>query len=155
MNKFEIDAAFDMDDQSGASGAIIRDCHGVFVAASCRVITHMNSASMAGALAMQYGLELANSIGRGAIEVESDALEVIQYCTGEERMWNEATAIYANCLSTAGSIGKVDFVYCLRDCKKAAHSIARYCFNSKISCNWVDDPPSFIAQTLIDDVTII
>jgi hypothetical protein len=155
MNKFEIDATFDMDDQSGASGAIIRDCPGVFVAASCRVITHMNSASMAEALAMQYGLELANSIGRGAIEVESDALEVIQYCTGEERMWNKATAIYANCLSTAGSIGKVDFVYCLRDCNKAAHSIARYCFNLKNSCNWVDDPPSFIAQTLIDDVTII
>jgi hypothetical protein len=96
-----------------------------------------------------------NSIGCGAIEVESDALEVIQYCTGEERMWNEATAIYANFLSIAGSIGKVDFVHCLRDCNKAAHSIARYCFNSKISCNWVDDPPSFIAQTLIDDVTII
>ncbi|KAM0911674.1 hypothetical protein ACQ4PT_013292 [Festuca glaucescens] len=65
---------------------------------------------MAEAIAMQYGLELvANLIDCHAIEAESDNEEVIEYCAGEERMFNDATAIYAECITQAGFIGKVIF----------------------------------------------
>jgi hypothetical protein len=33
--------------------------------------------------------------------------------------------------------------------------MARNCFNSSNSCTWVDEPPSFILQLLLDDVTLV
>ena len=153
--KLNVDAAYNEDERACASGAIIRDNMGGFVAASVLYIPHMSSASMAEAIVMKHGLELANFIGCNAIEAESDSLEVVQNCSGEEQIWNDATAVYAECFTLAASIGKVEFKHCKRDCNKAAHEIARNDFLSKLSCNWVDEPPSFILQTLIDDVTII
>jgi ribonuclease HI len=99
---------------------------------------------MAEALAMLHGLNLANSLGYTAIEAESDSLEVIHLCAGEARIWNEATAIYADIMAKAGLIAKVEFTYCRREINTVAHGLARDCFNSRISCNWVEEPPSFL-----------
>jgi hypothetical protein len=49
--------------------------------------------------------------------------------SGEERIWNEATAIYADVVTHAGYIGKVEFKHCGRDMNKATHEIARECFS--------------------------
>jgi hypothetical protein len=73
--------------------------------------------------------------------------------TLEERIWNEATAVYADILNQASMIGNVEFTHCGRDINSVAHEIARECFLSQISCNWVEEPPSFPLQTLLDDVT--
>ena len=59
-------------------------------------------------------------------------------------MWIEATAIYADCLITPGLIGKEYFNHHARETKNANDVIARSCFNSTLSCNWVDDTPSFL-----------
>jgi hypothetical protein len=64
-------------------------------------------------------------------------------------------AIHADILVQAGGIGKVEFMHCGRDANKAAHEIARNRLNSSISCNWVVEPPSFILQILLNDVTIV
>jgi ribonuclease HI len=153
--KLNVDAAFSLEDQVGASGAIIRDSHGGFLAANSIFIRHVTSAAMAEALAMRNGLLLANTRGFSAVEAESDSSEVIQYCSGNERFWNEATAIYADIVTQAGYIGNVEFKKCGRDMNKVAHEIAWECFSTRLSCNWVDEPPSFLAQALLDDVTIV
>jgi ribonuclease HI len=153
--KLNVDAAFNEDDQAGASGAIIRDSTGAFVAASSKFIPHVATAGMAEALAMCHGLELAVSIGANALEAQSDSTEVIYYCLGQERMWNEATAVYADCLENAGIIGKVEFTHCSRDVNMVAHEIARSCLISKISCNWVDEPPSFILERIVNDLIVL
>jgi ribonuclease HI len=36
-------------------------------------------------MAVLYGLNLSKNMGFSAVEVESDSLEVVQYCTGVER----------------------------------------------------------------------
>jgi hypothetical protein len=63
--------------------------------------------------------------------------------------------VYAEILSQAANIVKVDFKYCVRVTNIAAHELARNSFSLKSSCNWVDKSPSFLRQTLLDDVTII
>ena len=52
-------------------------------------------------------------------------------------------------------IGKVKFKHCPRSANGVAHELARKCYVSNFSCNWVDEPPSFILDKLIDDVTIV
>jgi hypothetical protein len=62
---------------------------------------------MAEALATQYGLQVAVSMGANDIETESTySMEVIHYCSGQEQIWNEAMQVYADC---GGVIGKVEF----------------------------------------------
>jgi hypothetical protein len=61
---------------------------------------------------------------------KTDFLEVIQLCSGEERIWNEATAVYADILNQASMIGNVKFTHCGRDFNIVAHEIARECFSS-------------------------
>jgi hypothetical protein len=106
-------------------------------------------------MAMQDGLRLAIQSGCNLVEAESDCMEVIQYCSGENQMWNDTIAIYADCLEKAGIIGKVEFKFCPREINNVAHSIARSCFSSKSDCTWVDEPPSFLLQPLLHDVTIL
>jgi hypothetical protein len=79
--------AFVAEELAGASGEIIRNNQGVFVAASSSFIPHVSSPAMAEALAMLHGLLFAHSLGYQDIVVESD-LEVINMCWGQERIWN-------------------------------------------------------------------
>jgi ribonuclease HI len=117
-------------------------------------LEHVESASTAEAIAMRDGLELAKNLGCNAVQVESDSMEVINACTGEEMWWSSAAAIYAECVDSISVIGKVTFKHCSRETNKVAHYLARFSFDSKISCNWVDEPPSCILSKL-DDVTIV
>jgi hypothetical protein len=36
---------------------------------------------------------------------------------------------------------------------EVAHEISRFCFPPRSSCNWVDEPTSFLLEKLINDVT--
>jgi ribonuclease HI len=153
--KLNVDAAFSIETQSGAIGAVIHDCQGNFVAAINEFILHVYSAAMAEAMAMLHGLSLVNQIGCSSVEVESDSIEVIQISTGENRMWNEASAIYSDILAQAANIGTVEFSHCRRDTNTVAHDLARDSFISRSCCNWIDDPPSFILLALLNDVTVL
>jgi ribonuclease HI len=123
--KLNVDAPFGVDDMSGVVGAVIRDAHGNFVIASSKFLQNVSSPAMVEAQAMLQGLELANSIGCNALEAESDSIEVITYCSGEVEMWNEATAVYADCITMTSMIGKVEYKHCSRETNEVAHLIAR------------------------------
>jgi hypothetical protein len=64
-------------------------------------------------------------------------------------------AIFTECMASVAAIGKVEFKHCPREINVVAHTLARYCFESKIFCNWVDEPPSCIMSKLLDDVTVV
>jgi hypothetical protein len=61
-------------------------------------------------MATKSWLELANSIGCHAIQVDSDSLEVINICSGVGRFWNEATTIYVDCEHYYDQEGRIQTV---------------------------------------------
>jgi hypothetical protein len=101
------------------------------------------------------GLELALEIGCNRLVAESDSFETIEACTGETRWWNESSAIFAECVDMIPFIGTISFKFCLREANQVVHEIARFCFSTNVSCNWVYEPPSFIFDSLINDVTVL
>ena len=117
-------------------------------------IPHVSTVMMAEAIAMKEGLALANRLGYNVVEAESDSTDVIEACKGGEIWWNEAAAIFADCVDYATSIGTVFFKHCPRETTEVAHTIARHSFNHKISCNWVDEPPGFMLDALLNDVIL-
>jgi ribonuclease HI len=153
--KLNTDASFYADSSAGSAGAIIRDYEGSFVAASCRPLSYVASAMMAEAIAMKEGLELAQNLGCNRLIAESDSTETIEACSGESRWWNESTAIYADCIDISSAIGNVSFSFCPREANQVAHEIAKFGYIHNQNCNWVDEPPSFILDRLVNDVTIL
>jgi ribonuclease HI len=149
------DASFHGDSCAGSAGAIIRDCDGSFIAASCWSIPFVSSAVMAKAIAMKEGMELAQNLGCNRLIAESDSTDTIKACSGEFRWWNESTAIYADCIDISSAIGNVSFSFCPREANQVAHEIAKFGYIHNQNCNWVDEPPSFILDRLVNDVTVL
>jgi ribonuclease HI len=151
--KLNVDASFYVDSASGATGAVLRDFHGDFIAASTTYLRHVASPMMAEAIAMREGLSLANRIGCSNVIAESDSTEVIQACTGEQSWWNESAAIFADCVDLASNLETISFKYCRREANEVAHELARFCFINTSSYIWDGDPPSFLLDKLVNDVT--
>jgi hypothetical protein len=138
-----------------ATVAVIRDSQRKFIAGSCVYIQHVDSAASAEAIAMRNGLALTEGIGCTGVQAESDAMEVVSACNGEDIWWSSSAAIYANFMASVAVIGKVDFKHYPQETNVVAHTLARFCFHSKNSCNWADEPPSCIVSKLMDDVIVI
>jgi hypothetical protein len=82
-----LDAFFHEDSCSGATGAILRDFQGNFVAASTKYLPHVSTVAMAAeALAMREGLYLVNRMGCNNVIAESNSTEIAEACLGEQ-MW--------------------------------------------------------------------
>jgi hypothetical protein len=63
-------------------------------------------------------------------------------------------AVFADCVDSVATIGEVSFNFCPREANKVAHELARFGFHNSLSCNWVDEPPRILLDSLINDVTI-
>jgi ribonuclease HI len=104
---------------------------------------------------MGEGLALAHRLGFNKVIMESDSIECVEARTGNEAWWGESSAIFADCVDIRSFIDEVSFKHCPREANEAADEVARVCCASKISCNWVDNPPSFLLEKLINDVTVL
>ena len=107
------------------------------------------------ALAMKKGLELVASLGYHQVVAESDCLEVIEACKGGQIWWNEEAVVYADCVDLVTEIVTVQFSHCLREANDVAHEIAKHSYENHLSCNWVDDHPSFLTEYLVNDVSVL
>lgn len=92
---------------------------------------------------MKHGLILANILDVHAIQIESDSSEVINACAGQDIIWSEAVAVYAECFITAGMIGSMEFLYCIREANEVAYNLTKFANDNNLSCNWVDEPWTF------------
>jgi hypothetical protein len=101
---------------------------------------------MTEAIALREGLELATILSLSRVQAKSDSSDVINACNGDERWWNKASEVFADCMDSVATIGEVSFNHCPRKANKVAHELARFCFDNSLSCNWVDEPPRFFAR---------
>ena len=53
------------------------------------------------------------------------------------------------------TIGKVKFKHCYREANEAAHVIARFSYCNKLSLSWTNEPPGWLVDSLVNDVTIV
>ena len=95
--KLNVDASFDIASGTGATGAILRDHSGLFVAASCSNIPFVEEAATAEARGLRDGLLLASETGCNKICVEGDCMEVIEIIQNGGNSLGPAAAIYEEC----------------------------------------------------------
>jgi ribonuclease HI len=153
--KINVDGSFHPDSHAGATGVVARDHDGSFLAAASCFFPNVATAAMTEILAMREGLALANRLGCNNVLMESDSSATVNACTGEEVWWGDSSAVFADCVDLYSMVDKVSFKQCSRSANEAAHEIARCCLSSVCSCNWVAEPPSFLLEKLINDVTVL
>ena len=49
-------------------------------------------------------------------------------------------------------IGTVQFARYYREANGVAHDIAKHSYENHLSCNWADESPSFIHESLVNDI---
>jgi ribonuclease HI len=155
QTKVNVDGSFHQDTHAGSVAAVIRDSKGNFLAASTTFLPSVALAAMAEAMAMREGLALANRLGCNNVIMESDSTETVEAFSGEDVWWGDSSAIFADCVDLASLIDKISFKFSPREANGVAHELARNSYETNSTCNWADEPPSFILSFLLNDVTII
>jgi ribonuclease HI len=150
--KLNVDASFYVETFTGATGAVIRDDHGGFVAGSSCGIPSISDAATAEALALRNGLQLAGQLGCTKIIVNSDCMEVISTMLDGGNSIGAAAAIYEECTFLARNFAHFLFARCGRDSNRVAHTFA--CKAEGPHTTWLEDPPDFIFELLTNDVLI-
>jgi hypothetical protein len=68
--------------------------------------------------------------------------------------WSLYSAIIVDCFNKANAISDISFQHCPRNTNKVAHNLARNAYISKEYLVWYGDPPGFIINDVIEDVTV-
>ncbi|KAI4991971.1 hypothetical protein ZWY2020_040357 [Hordeum vulgare] len=92
--KLNVDASFDHDLLRGTMGAVLRDGKGSFIVGGNRKIDHYADVLMAEAMALKFGLTLAQKVGCNRLIINSDNMEVIETMKDGGRPAGAAAAIF-------------------------------------------------------------
>jgi ribonuclease HI len=73
---------------------MIRNSDETFLAVSTIFLQNVASTATAEAMAMREGLVLANRLGCNGVIIESDSMEIVVSCSGEEIWWGESSGMH-------------------------------------------------------------
>ena len=155
MIKINVDAAFQSETLSGASGAVARDERGDFVAAACWFLPNITDVDSVELITIRNGMFLANQIGCSRVMFESDSSFAVEAINQLDGYLGPEVAIIAECKNLMLDYEKISFNHCFREANMVADEIAKYSFSNRASVVWEDETPAFISHLLVNDMSII
>ncbi|XP_066391715.1 uncharacterized protein [Miscanthus floridulus] len=148
-----VDGSFREQCGDGGTGVVIRDSDGSIIAGSYTYREHVVDAPMAEAMALKEGLLLAQHIGCNGFIVHSDCMEVMD--TMKSGISSTVGApIFDECFQLWQNFEAISLEKCDREANKVAHELAKVALSAKEICIWVDEPPDFIVESLVNDVIL-
>nr|XP_020186036.1 uncharacterized protein LOC109771748 [Aegilops tauschii subsp. strangulata] len=150
--KINVDASFQYETLSGASGAVARDDQGVFIAAAnwyIPVVTGVDSAEL---MAIRNGLCLAANIGCNMIELESDSSFVVDSMNQIYDYMGPDIAIIMECKQLMMDFASVSFKHCYREANQVADELAKNSFMNRVSGFWDVIP---VSNLIVNDMSIV
>ena len=109
---------------------------------------------MVKALALWFGLSLANIVGCNRIEVNSNNIEVIAKMKNGGRSFGLAAAVFDDIYHFACDFPYIIFEHAPRETNCAAHDLAKL-VRSNVCAGWMEDPSIEIVDTLVKDNMVI
>nr|XP_020176446.1 uncharacterized protein LOC109762044 [Aegilops tauschii subsp. strangulata] len=152
--KVNVDAAFQADSLSGATGAVARDHRGNFIAAATWYLPQVLSVDAAETVAIRNGLYLAGRIGCNKVQVESDSSFVVESVQNQDYTGSN-TATILECRELALDFANAEYSHCFREANEAAHILASHSFSNRSSSFWEANIPDFISQAIVNDMSLM
>ena len=106
------------------------------------------------ALALRFGLSLAQKAGCNRLVINSDNMEVIDTMKNGGHIAGAAAAVFDDCYFMACDFSLVRFERCNRKANKVAHELARLARFSD-TVDWFEEPLNEIVPFLFNNVSVI
>ena len=131
-------------------GVIIRDCRGMVLAASCKVLNGNYEAAIAEAFAVDEGIRLAATLELQHIIVESDSAGVVE-AINESNCNGEYGMVIQGSLEVLRTFRSCFVRHLKRDYNRAAHELAQFAKVAGSSQQWRGVEPPMLRQVLLLD----
>lgn len=83
-----------------------------------------------------------------------DCVELVEAYNGRTDIWSPNAAILADCFHLTHGVPMFSFKHCTREANVWTHYLARFCYDSKTSYDWVDDTHMFLLTHILLNVTV-
>ena len=142
--KINVDTAVDAEKQVTGLGVVIRDSDGKCKAAAVKTSKFFGSVVMAEAAAMEWGLQVASSIGVTNGVVESDSLEVVELVNKKSTNMSEVFWVISEILEKQKTFQNFKAQHVLRTWNGIAHALAKLALQRNETVIWLDELPTDI-----------
>ncbi|KAH9721602.1 putative reverse transcriptase/RNA-dependent DNA polymerase [Citrus sinensis] len=125
-------------------GVVIRDSDDKCKAAVVKTSKYFGSVVMAEAAAMEWGLQVASSIGVTNGVVESDSLEVVELVNKKSSNMSEVFLVISEILEKQKTFHNFKAQHVLRTWNGIAHALAKLALQRNETVIWLDEFPTDI-----------
>ena len=125
-------------------GVVIRDSDDKCKAAVVKTSKYFGSVVMAEAAAMEWGLQVASSIGVTNGVVESDSLEVVELVNKKSSNMSEVFWVISEILEKHKTFQNFKVQHVLRTWNGIAHALAKLALQRNETVIWLDEFPTDI-----------
>lgn len=153
--KINVDAAFQYETLSGATGAVARDGRGNFIAAATWFIPQISCVDSAEITVIGNGLFLAAKIGCNKVMLESDCSFAVEAIGKPDEYEGQDMATVLQCKELAQDLAQVSYIHYFREANEVTNELARNSFSAKTSNYWDSIIPDFISHSIVHDLSII
>ena len=143
-----MDAATNKEKKSVGLGVVARDSTGKFVAAAVKTSQFHGDVTFAEAEAVEWGLQLAKTLGVSSIIVETDSQTVSNLLNSKAGSRTEVFWVISEVQDLAKEFGKIRIQYIPRICNAHAHLLAKSAFDYDEPAVWMGTFPENILYLL-------
>ncbi|KAK8675446.1 hypothetical protein V6N13_033512 [Hibiscus sabdariffa] len=143
--KINFDSAFNLQDRSAISGAVVRNSEGLILAACVVPNSNVSDAFMAEALACKDAVQVAKDMRFSEVIIEGDSLTVVKKLNSTIHDSSIIAPVIVDIKDLAKSFSSISFHFVRRGANKVAHTLARGSRLVQGPCFWTGSVPSEVA----------
>ncbi|XP_031106785.1 uncharacterized protein LOC116011363 [Ipomoea triloba] len=149
--KMNTDIAMDIHHNIMGLGWVLRDHHGMFLAAKAMQISGNYSVQEAEAVCIREALSWLKGTGMGDVDIETDS-QLVYYALSSNPFISTFGFLIDDIKEVASMIEGVDFCFVKRSANRAAHIVAREAVSLTGCGEWFDTPPLYLVDCLLSDL---
>ncbi|KAF7830925.1 ribonuclease H [Senna tora] len=150
--KMNVDAAFKSNGEA-AIGGLMRDHNGWVLAAFSGTLPALDDVTMAEALAVKRGVEMAMEVGVKDLQVECDSKLVVEMLNSGCEHMSFLSSLCSSILALCGGFNNVEFIWIPRCCNQSADCLSRFAKVSSCNKVWLNSVPMFLAEYCTADLS--
>ena len=151
--KINTDAAFLASSGKAGLGFVIRNSEGLVMASGGKCLNIVQDVETAEALAILFGISMAWECGFIAVEIESDAISIIQQLQSPLLRLGPIRLIIEDILSKVVCFSNFSFSHINRGSNLVAHAIAQWALSLSDVIILMEDVPQGVVSLVLEDVS--
>uniref|UniRef100_A0A453DP78 RNase H type-1 domain-containing protein n=1 Tax=Aegilops tauschii subsp. strangulata TaxID=200361 RepID=A0A453DP78_AEGTS len=153
--KINVDESFHAETLSGATGAVVPNDHGEFIAAATWYLAHISTVDSPEINAIRNGFMLATNRGCNRLIIESDSTFAVQGVNQADAYLGSDLSIIVECGQLAADFTSTTVVQWFGEANEVVNGLAKHASSSRYSTFWDSYFPDFISPFLVNHLAII